>query len=147
MLLGTSRKPSKLMSKAARWKRRQDKQRDKAKLRRKEKLEAIAAFNKLRQEAYERDGGRCRVLGTPLKLHSENPFDVAHAHHIVYRSAGGPDTLDNLLTVSLEAHKLEHNHDINIEGNGNGLVTVTQFHKETRRVVKQWDSLPVKAVA
>lgn len=45
------------------------------------------------------DGGRCRVCGTKQNL---------HVHHIHYRSEGGKDDLDNLITLCVDHHELIH---------------------------------------
>jgi len=43
---------------------------------------------------------RCAYCGTTLNLHS---------HHIVYRSQGGADTHDNLITLCWFHHSVVHN--------------------------------------
>lgn len=45
----------------------------------------------VREQVLERDNGCCRVCGRWV----ESPA----LHHIVYRSQGGPNTVDNLVTV------------------------------------------------
>jgi hypothetical protein len=56
-----------------------------------------------------RDHRTCRATGKPT-----DPDAVGllrgHRHHIVYRSAGGPSTPENVITLSAEAHNDEH-HD------------------------------------
>lgn len=56
----------------------------------------------LRQQVFEADRRRCRLCGV-----SEGRA-VLHAHHVVYRSEGGPDALENLLTLCLECHDTVH---------------------------------------
>ncbi len=139
-------KPSKLLAASDRYLAKQKKAAAKRTLKRKAKLDAIAAFQVVRERAYRRDGGCCRVLGIPLKLHSDNPFLVAHAHHVIYRSAGGTDDLDNILTVSLDAHRMEHEHKIDISGHANGVITIATMQPETGKVLSVRESLPVVPV-
>jgi 5-methylcytosine-specific restriction endonuclease McrA len=54
----------------------------------------------LRLAVAERDGWRCRFCGrTNVGI---------EAHHIVYRSHGGPDTLDNLICLDRDCHGTVH---------------------------------------
>ena len=52
-----------------------------------------------RQAVLERDGHRCRWCGKPKP---------DHIHHIMYRSEGGPHTVDNLVTLCFLCHELVH---------------------------------------
>lgn len=58
-------------------------------------------FARRRIEAAERDGGRCVLCGGP----------AAEVHHIVYRSHGGTNDLDNLACLCLTCHRLAHGVD------------------------------------
>ena len=65
----------------------------------------------------ERDHRSCRACGRRT-----NPDHVGllrgHRHHIVYRSAGGPDSTDNLCTLCPVCHSDEHvKRTLEIEGN------------------------------
>lgn len=51
-----------------------------------------AVSTAVRMAAYERDGGCCRVCG-------RHCGDTPGLHHIVYRSQGGSNDLDNLVTI------------------------------------------------
>jgi 5-methylcytosine-specific restriction endonuclease McrA len=53
---------------------------------------------RIRQSVTERDGGRCRWCGTP----------TSECHHIVYRSQGGQDEVDNLILLCTRDHALVH---------------------------------------
>jgi hypothetical protein len=53
----------------------------------------------LRREVFERDEWKCRVSGSRNNL---------QAHHIVYRSQGGEDTRNNLVTLSNDVHEKIH---------------------------------------
>lgn len=52
-----------------------------------------------RQACYRRDGYRCRHCGYRGGL---------HAHHLVYRSHSGEDSLDNLVTLCASCHRGLH---------------------------------------
>lgn len=105
-----------------------------------EDRKAAAVFSLKRQQAYQRDHGLCRVFGVPVKLTSANPLEVAHAHHVIFRSAGGTDDLSNLATVSARAHDLIHRHVIDVSGNANGTLVIRQRNIETGRIVREWES-------
>lgn len=51
------------------------------------------------QAVYNRDGWHCR--------HCNNSSSLT-PHHVVFQSAGGPDTLDNLLTLCIKCHNDVH---------------------------------------
>lgn len=62
---------------------------------------------KLRKQIKERDKDRCRECG--LKVGKETGLE-GHVHHIIPKSHGGQDTLDNLITLCLICHatKIKH---------------------------------------
>ena len=53
----------------------------------------------LRLKILERDNWRCQFCGTRSNL---------QVHHIIYRSHGGPDDEDNLITVCVTCHEQIH---------------------------------------
>jgi len=59
-------------------------------------------MDELRPVVFARDNYRCQVSGPECNGHAE------HAHHLVLRSRGGPDTLDNLLSVCHLCHGHVH---------------------------------------
>lgn len=61
------------------------------------------AMNELRPQLIARSGGRCEC-GRDCQSQG------AHAHHVIRRSQGGPDTLDNLRWLSLSCHFWTHTH-------------------------------------
>ena len=66
--------------------------------------------SKLRRQCFERDDWRCRHCGNRNGL---------HPHHIVYKSQGGKDELDNLLTLDWICHRAVHeNHLVVIVEDG-----------------------------
>ena len=48
----------------------------------------------LREAVFTRDGYKCRICGRGVEEGA-----ILHAHHIIYRSNGGTDRINNLLTV------------------------------------------------
>lgn len=81
------------LSEAARSRKKQGAARTTTKRRR----ESMSA--ELRDEVIAADGGRCRYCGTTTFL---------HAHHALYRSEGGKNVRENLLTLCDEHHQLVH---------------------------------------
>lgn len=58
----------------------------------------------LKVQVWELDGGCCRACGTSV------PFDPAHPpHHIKYRSQGGKDVPENLITLCVMHDFCVHN--------------------------------------
>lgn len=74
------------------------------------------AYQKRRLEVYERDGGLCVLCGR----------QGAHIHHIVFRSQGGTDDMENLVTLCGECH--DHAH-------GKWIGKEKKTQKEIRRVL------------
>lgn len=64
----------------------------------------------------DRDKGRCQLTGRKADTHSPNPLDRIHHHHIVPRSAGGPDLTWNLASVLREVHELLHAVRVTVRG-------------------------------
>jgi len=58
------------------------------------------AYKKLQVEVLERDGFTCQECGR----WTENP-----PHHIKFRSQGGDDTVENLITLCNGCHYKKHN--------------------------------------
>ena len=61
---------------------------------------------RVRAAVRRRDGGKCRACGKP-------GFET---HHIIYRSHGGRDTEDNLVTTCATCHRAIHGHALAIIG-------------------------------
>ena len=59
----------------------------------------MALTKALRVQCFKRDNYHCR--------HCNNTNGL-HPHHIVYRSAGGPDELDNLIILCWICHRAVH---------------------------------------
>jgi 5-methylcytosine-specific restriction endonuclease McrA len=75
----------------------------------------------VRAAVYNRDGGKCRVCQKALMLHSRDPYQEAHTHHVVYRSRGGTDEMSNLVTICGLHHAMEHQHTLGITGTADRL--------------------------
>jgi hypothetical protein len=58
-----------------------------------------ASYERLRQQVLQRDGWRCQCCGARSNL---------EVHHKVFRSQGGQDSEENLITVCAECHAFGH---------------------------------------
>jgi 5-methylcytosine-specific restriction endonuclease McrA len=56
-------------------------------------------YEKLRREVLERDGWRCQVCGS---------MSAVEVHHLSFRSRGGEDCDQNLITVCRRCHNGIH---------------------------------------
>lgn len=136
LAFGALAKPSRLDRDVAKHRKRVAKRATK----RDEDREARQIWAEICAVIFERDKGRCRVCARRVKKNADDPRKRAETHHIVYRSAGGEDLPMNLLLTCGICHSLEHQHRIEISGNGNGTATVRHFNAETGKVISQWDS-------
>lgn len=84
----------------------------------------------LRAAVLQRDGYCCQISGVGKGLPANIALAILNVHHKIPVHCGGTDTMDNLITVSLDAHTLIHV----IERNGGKL----GMSKE------QFDELPEK---
>lgn len=114
-------------------------QRDKAR----EKQDRLdrAADTARRKATYERDQGRSRASGVELKWQSRNPLEVAHAHHIKFRSRGGSDDLFNQVLLSPSEHDMAHARHpqfvLDIFGDANKTLTFMKKQVETGKVIER----------
>jgi 5-methylcytosine-specific restriction endonuclease McrA len=132
MLLKPSRL-ERLLSKFTRRKTREKQARQK-------KAAEYIEWTRLRAKVFQRDKGRCRAFGTPVAFSSPDPKKLAHVHHVIYRSAGGSNELDNLILLSLPAHEMVHQMGtLDVTGDGNALVTFTLKNLETGKVIRVWE--------
>jgi len=55
----------------------------------------------IRQQVYERDGGKCTRCGKNVYLNKEKKHvkNFAHMHHVIPRADGGPYSIGNLATT------------------------------------------------
>lgn len=66
-------------------------------------------WDERRRRVYRRDNYTCQDCGARGGRDGNTEL---HAHHVVPRSRGGGDHLDNLETLCLRCHNAAHNHDI-----------------------------------
>ena len=83
--------------------------------------EAEAEWRVLSMRVEARDGGLCRVCGCEAPRKKGDPRFWGQAHHIVYRSAGGPDELWNLVWICNMDSEREHHHTLRITGTADDL--------------------------
>lgn len=77
---------------------------------------------------YDRDGWRCV---------SCTRRDGLSAHHIIYRSQGGDDALDNLVSLCTNCHRAVHNKNLSISrSDSGGVVFIPRNDWRTYDVVK-----------
>ncbi len=124
-------KPSRLARDVEKWERRQAKALE---TRRRQSAER-AAFARVSKAVKARHGGRCRICRcrTTVAGSGANPNHFGSAHHIVYRSAGGTDDLQNLIWLCAECHQKEHAHELDIRGTADKL-KITIHLKADRRL-------------
>jgi 5-methylcytosine-specific restriction endonuclease McrA len=63
-----------------------------------------------------RDGRACRLCGRKTNPEATGLLDRGHRHHLTYRSKGGQDSTDNLLTLCASCHHGVHSGRIRITG-------------------------------
>ena len=65
----------------------------------------------LAKSCFSRDDWKCRHCGNSAGL---------HPHHVQYKSAGGEDVLDNLLTLCAKCHRDVHDGYLSIQADAGG---------------------------
>ncbi len=105
----------------------------------KQQRREMAAYSAFRKSVYARDGGMCRAYGDAVKLLTDNPLNLAHVHHITFKSAGGSDVLENCCILSPKAHALIHAHLLHCEGDAEDTLTFT-LTDNGGAVVERWVS-------
>lgn len=108
-------------------------------LKRKLRRTEMAREREIRMATYERDKGLCRAYGVPVNFAGVDPLRVAHCHHFKYRSAGGSDDISNRITLSPQAHDLEHRHLLHISGDPNGTLEFALYDAEGE-FIGSWES-------
>lgn len=89
------------------------------------------------QELYDLYSGRCQVTGHDSPLLYGVP--TAEAHHIVYRSRGGDDVLENMVLLSPNLHRAIHSAEAHFDYNtlsfafSNGRVEPLILNKHLQR--------------
>lgn len=85
---------------------------------RERRAEADTNWRKVCAEVTKRDAGHCRVCGRRCDPNALAMLQRGEHHHIVYRSAGGEDTTENVILACKGCHDDEHASRIRVEGNG-----------------------------
>ncbi len=66
-------------------------------------------WHRLSLTARRRDSDRCQICGDVAPI-QYSPYGSLHAHHIAPRSEGGPDSLDNVISLCDLCHAVLHPH-------------------------------------
>jgi hypothetical protein len=72
------------------------------------KIERQSDWRRVCKAVDARDRRICRACGKHSDPDAMGLLTRGHRHHIVYRSAGGPSTLENLVTLCPACHAAEH---------------------------------------
>lgn len=70
------------------------------------KRKALGVPKQIKEQVLNRDGG-CRVMRSVPEVKCFGPIDP---HHVLRRSQGGPDTVENLIAVCRSHHDWIHQH-------------------------------------
>ena len=62
---------------------------------------SLEKYDLLHKQALQRDSWRCQNCGASQNL---------HVHHVIRRSKLGADALDNLITLCVSCHQMQHHH-------------------------------------
>jgi hypothetical protein len=104
-----------------------------------QKLERVEFWRELRLAVFTRDKGKCRACAQPLDIDGGTSRDALNCHHLKHRSAGGTDTLDNLVATCGTCHRLHHDSRLDINGDPDG--TLFFILRDLKGSVKRaWES-------
>lgn len=92
------------------------------------KAEDEAAWREVCRLVDLRDGKQCRCCDKRSDPEATGLLKRGHRHHLVYRSAGGADTTENLVTLCAGCHNDEHRNRLRIDGDPD--VRLMFFHKD-----------------
>lgn len=85
------------------------------------KLETIREKQRTEREVYAavttRDQSCCRVCHRFCRPRAIGLLEKAHHHHLIYLSAGGKTTTENVCLLCAFCHEFEHQHRIQLSGN------------------------------
>lgn len=84
-----------------------------------------------------RDRHHCRACGRRCDPNASDLLRHGHRHHLTYRSAGGQDTTENLVTLCAECHADEHAHRLKVEGNGDTGIEVWRLSTDGWYLVRR----------
>lgn len=92
-------------------------------------------------EVIEREHSRCRICNAYADRRAKTALKKGHPHHVIYESACGPTTVENVCWICATCHNEEHMHRLKIEGNANDSPWLTLWKKDRLGVwgeVDQW---------
>jgi hypothetical protein len=85
------------------------------------------------KEVDQRDGNRCRACGRKLINAIGLQINGREHHHIIFRSAGGPDTIENVCLTCKGCHDAVHVSGVlRIDGNAQGRLTFGRLGEDGR---------------
>lgn len=94
------------------------------------KAEKDAKYREACRLVTKREAGHCRITGVRCDPNALGMLRRGEHHHIIYRSAGGPDETWNLILVTLEMHNAIHAGKYRVEGNADECITVWRRDEE-----------------
>lgn len=104
-----------------------------------ETLARVEFWRDLREQLYLRDGGTCRACGLMLDPDAlPMEADSLQSHHLVHKSAGGLDVIDNLASLCRGCHLKHHDGLLDIGGTPATLDFVSRNRKG--QVTHTWQS-------
>jgi len=109
-------------------------------------LERLEFWRLLRLAVYQAFIGRCAACHMALDF--EAPPEAAqsmHTHHLVKKSQGGQDVIENLIALCRDDHKRAHDGRLTISGVPRSLSFMLRTLKGT--LVRAWDSIRNEALA
>lgn len=89
-----------------------------------------SAYLAVCKQVDKRDCGRCRVCLKRCNPNAVTMLDRAHRHHIIYRSAGGPDFDWNVVTLCAMCHDQQHRGLIDVRGSATAGIEI--WHPDDR---------------
>jgi 5-methylcytosine-specific restriction endonuclease McrA len=85
-------------------------------------------YKVLKRKVFLRDGWACRFCEDRNNL---------HAHHVVYRSQLGEDTMENMITLCYKHHKLAHKKKLKIVPLEDDLRLVVNTNKPVKFILQK----------
>ncbi len=87
-------------------------------------------YEKIRQQVFERDKRICVLCGTDLELDKE----LWHVHHIKYKSQGGTDELENLISLCVYCHASLPGHSL-VKNKDNKPISHRRIKSQTNKII------------
>lgn len=91
---------------------------------------AAATTRTVYAQVTAREGQRCRICDKWCNPTATTLLAKGHHHHIVYESACGPTTIENVCYLCATCHNAEHQHRIEITGNAQDAPWLTLRKKD-----------------